>query len=82
MGPIDRGPQSLLPAHRGARAPGQEAEAVVKTIDDFVERQGSHTCGGKFDRQRHSVKATKESVTVSALLGSPRNRAGLDGPGR
>ena len=55
--PIHRGAQGLLSAHRNARATGQQAEAVMQTVDDLRQRQGAHSRRRELDRQRHPVQA-------------------------
>ena len=55
--PIHRGPQRLLAAHRGARTPGQQPEAVMQAVADLDQRQDAHPRRRQLDRQRHAVEA-------------------------
>ena len=54
--PVDRGAQGLLAPHRGARAAGQQAEAVVQAVEDLGQRQRAHPRGRELDGERHAVE--------------------------
>ncbi len=70
MRPIHRRMQCLLATHRSAGTTGQQAEAVVQTVDDLVERQRTHPGRGEFDGQRHAVEATADLLhSVVVVVG-------------
>ena len=56
VAPVDGGSQRALPGLRGARAGGQQGEAVAHPPGELVERQGRDAGGGELDGQRHAVE--------------------------
>jgi len=54
--PIHHRPQGLLARQRGARARGEQPEALVQPRGQLVRRQRTHPCGGQLDRQRQPVE--------------------------
>ena len=56
VAPVDGGSQRALPGLRGARAGGQQGEAVSHPPGELVERQGRDAGGGELDGQWHAVE--------------------------
>ena len=61
VGPVDRGPQRLVPRHRAAPRARQHRERGVKAIGQLGQRQRPHPDGGELDRRAACRRAAGRS---------------------
>ena len=79
MGPVDRGPQRLLPGRQVAR-PGQEVEAPLESRGERRRREQLHARRGQLDRQRQPVEPRAHRGDRGGVVGRERE-ARDDGTG-
>ena len=80
VAPVDQRAQRLLAAQRGARAAGEQAEAVAEAVGDLLGRQHRDAGGRQLDRERYPVEPMADLRDRGRVLGGERE-AGLDPAG-
>jgi hypothetical protein len=67
VGPLDRGPQGLVPRRAAAPRAGQHGEPGLKALGQLGRRQRPHPHGGELDRERDAVEPPAEPDHVGTV---------------